>query len=485
MKVSLQESQTEKLFNKLRDANVAFNKYYPGDSAARQPVHTVYGGAHLFKADSAKKLGVVALKALEENAPNFVVFAKALQLPGWEELPEKQEQITILSPLLNESPQSVRAEASPSWLAYNVYHRVQEKLKREAVEDFRIDFEDGYGNRPDAEEDGHAEAAAIEVAKALKEKILPPFIGIRVKPFNEELKHRSARTLDIFVTTLVAETKGQLPDNFVITIPKVTIPEQVTCVVELFKLLEGKTGLRPGSLKLELMIEQTQTIVDRKGVCTMPLLVEAADGRCVAAHFGVYDYTASCNITASQQRLDHPSCDFARHMMKVALAGTGIWLSDGATNVMPVGPHRAEKDAVLSEIQKFENQEVVHRAWKLGYDHTRHSLMHAFYQGWDLHPAQLPIRYAACYAFFLEGLDAASTRLKAFIEKAAQATLVGDVFDDAATGQGLLNYFLRAINCGAITEQEVEATGLTLDEIRTRSFLKILDGRRKKLAGRK
>jgi citrate lyase beta subunit len=485
MKVSLQESQTEKLFNKLRDANVAFNKYYPGDSAARQPVHTVYGGAHLFKADSAKKLGVVALKALEENAPNFVVFAKALQLPGWEELPEKQEQITILSPLLNESPQSVRAEASPSWLAYNVYHRVQEKLKREAVEDFRIDFEDGYGNRPDAEEDGHAEAAAIEVAKALKEKILPPFIGIRVKPFNEELKHRSARTLDIFVTTLVAETKGQLPDNFVITIPKVTIPEQVTCVVELFKLLEAKTGLRPGSLKLELMIEQTQTIVDRKGVCTMPLLVEAADGRCVAAHFGVYDYTASCNITASQQRLDHPSCDFARHMMKVALAGTGIWLSDGATNVMPVGPHRAEKDAVLSEIQKFENQEVVHRAWKLGYDHTRHSLMHAFYQGWDLHPAQLPIRYAACYAFFLEGLDAASTRLKAFIEKAAQATLVGDVFDDAATGQGLLNYFLRAINCGAITEQEVEATGLTLDEIRTRSFLKILDGRRKKLAGRK
>ena len=72
---------------------------------------------------------------------------------------------------------------------------------------------------------------------------------------------------------------------------------------------------------------------------------------------------------------------------------------------------------------------------------------------------------------------------KITLEKAAQATLVGDVFDDAATGQGLLNYFLRAINCGAITLDEVKATGLTMDEIRTRSFLKILDGRKKAAAG--
>ena len=109
----------------------------------------------------------------------------------------------------------------------------------------------------------------------------------------------------------------------------------------------------------------------------------------------------------------------------------------------------------------------------------RHSLVTGFYQGWDLHPAQLPSRYAAVYAFFLEGLDAASERLTNFVQKAAQATLVGDVFDDAATGQGLLNYFLRAMNCGAITEDEaVEKSGLTLDELRGRSFVKILNGRR-------
>ena len=161
--------------------------------------------------------------------------------------------------------------------------------------------------------------------------------------------------------------------------------------------------------------------------------------------------------------MGHPVCDFAKHVMQVALAGTGIWLSDGATNVMPIG-----------------SREVVHRAWRLHAGHVRHSLVTGFYQGWDLHPAQLPSRYAAVYAFFLEGLDAASERLKNFVQKAAQATLVGDVFDDAATGQGLLNYFLRAMNCGAITEDEaIEKSGLTLAELRGRSFVKILKSRSK------
>jgi len=482
MKVSLPQSTTSDVFSKLGQANAAFNKFYPGDSSARQPVHTVYGGAQLFKADSAKKLGVMSVANLEEYAPDFTVLARALDLPGADSLPLGADEIAKLTKSLAEN---LKAGAGKNdmhgRIAYTVYQRVKEKLQREAVEDFRIDFEDGYGNRPDAEEDGHAESAAREVAKGMREKLLPPFIGIRIKPFNEELKMRSARTLDIFITTLVEETGGQLPDNFVVTLPKVTIPEQVSALVELFTLLEGKTSLRPGSLKMEIMIEQTQALFNRKGACNLPLLAEAAGGRCAAAHFGTYDYTASCNITASEQRMDHPSCDFALHMMKVTFAGTGIWLSDGATNVMPVGPHRAEKGGQLTDLQKAENQEVVHRAWKLAYDHNRHSLVQAYYQGWDLHPAQLPVRYAACYAFFLEGLDAASLRLKSFMEKAAQATLVGDVFDDAATGQGLLNYFLRAINCGAITLDEIAATGLTLEEIQTRSFLKILAGRTKQV----
>jgi len=129
----------------------------------------------------------------------------------------------------------------------------------------------------------------------------------------------------------------------------------------------------------------------------------------------------------------------------------------------------------LSETERRENADVVHRAWRLHAQHIRHSLVGGFYQGWDLHPAQLPSRYAAVYSFFLEGMEAASERLRNFVAKAAQATLVGEVFDDAATGQGLLNYFLRAVNCGAMTEHEaVERSGLTLDELRGRSFVKIL-----------
>jgi citrate lyase beta subunit len=404
------------------DALAALAKRYPGESGARQPVHTVYGGAQLFKSDTTVKLGALALRALQEHGGSPAEFARAIGI----------------------------GDA----LAETIYARVVDKLRREPVEDFRIDFEDGYGNRPDAEEDGHAASAAREVAAGMKNGTLPPFIGIRIKTFSLELMPRALRTMGIFLQTLI-DAACALPPWFVVTLPKIQIVEQVAALADAFDALEPKLGLPAGALKLEFMIETTQCIP------ILALLPDAARGRAVAAHFGTYDYTASCNITAAQQRMDHPACDFARHSMQVAYAGTGLWLSDGATNVMPIG-----------------DRATVHAAWRLHVDHIRNSLVNAFYQGWDLNPAQLPTRYAAVYSFFLEGLAAATERLRNFVEKAGQATLVGDVFDDAATGQGLLNYFLRALNCGAITEQEALATGLTLEELRSRSFVKILKGRR-------
>jgi len=397
----------------------------------RQPVHTVYGGAHLFKADTARRLGARALAALDEHGAEPEAFAAALGL-------------TV-----------------DAVLARTIRERVVDKLRREPVEDFRIDFEDGYGNRPDAEEDGHAASAAGEVSRGLRESALPPYIGIRIKPLSAELAARSLRTLDIFVRTLVGDA-GALPPNFVVTQPKITQTSQVPALVDRLDQLERETGLPAGALRIELMIETPESVLDPRGACAIPALVEAARGRCRGAHFGTYDYTASCNITAAHQQMTHPACDFAKHMMQVSLAPTGLWMSDGATNVMPVG-----------------ERATVHAAWRLHATHVRHSLVGGFYQGWDLHPAQLPSRYGAVFAFFLEGLDAASARLRNFVEKAAQATLVGDVFDDAATGQGLLNYFLRALNSGAITEEEaVEKSGLTVEELRSRSFVEILKRRR-------
>jgi citrate lyase beta subunit len=438
------------------------------------------GGANLFKAGFASKLGDLALKTLDTYAPNYGVFARALGLPGADTLPANSIELAGLTRALEENADKVRVSNPPAWLAYTVYNRVLHKLKTEAIEDNRIDFEDGYGNRPDAEEDGHAVQAADEVAQGMVDNILSPFIGIRVKTFSDECKARSIRTLDIFLTRLAEKTGGKLPDNFIVTLPKVVTAAQVSTCAKILANLEAKLGFAKDSLRMEIMIETTQSIINHKGENTVPLLVEAAGGRCRSAVFGTYDYTASCNITAAHQGHTHPACDFARHVLQVSLAGTGITISDGATTSMPIGPHKAPKDGALTPLQQEENRAVVHGAWKLHFDNIMHSLRHAYYQGWDLNPGQLPVRYAAIDTFFLSGLADASARLNAFLNKAAQATLVGNTFDDAATGQGLLNFFLRGMACGAITEQEVLATGITLDELRSRSFVHIVNNRTKK-----
>jgi len=480
MKRTLSQETLQEITSRLEFAHKAFQRRYPGPTGARQPVHTVYGGAHLYRAETPRRLGELALESLDEFAPDFASFAKAIALPGADRLPDSSGAAAAIAKSIESNPDAARKEMRPAWFAHTIFRRVREKLQREPVEDFRIDFEDGYGNRPDAEEDAHAASAADEVAAGMNSGELPPFLGIRIKPFTEELRERSIRTLDIFLTELAAKSRGKLPRNFVITLPKVTLPDEVAALADICSRLEPMLDLDPAVLRIELMIETTQSIFNERGEANLLPLVSAARGRCIAAHFGTYDYTAGRSITAAYQDMTHFTCDFAREMMQVALAGTGIWLSDGATNILPVAPHRAPKDGPpLTAAQAAENRAAIHRAWKLHFDHIHHSLVNGYYQGWDLHPAQLPTRYAAVYSFFLEGLDAASERLRNFIAKAAQATLVGEVFDDAATGQGLLNYFLRAINCGAITSEEAEPlTGLTMAELRTGSFVKILAGRR-------
>jgi hypothetical protein len=225
------------------------------------------------------------------------------------------------------------------------------------------------------------------------------------------------------------------------------------------RVLERRLRLVPGTLALELMIETPQSILAPDGTSALRALVAAGAGRVRGAHFGTYDYTALCGITAAWQHMRHQVCDFAKHIMQVSLAQSGLWLSDGATNVLPIPPD-------------------VPRAWKVHFEDVQHSLVTGYYQGWDLHPAQLPTRYAAVYAFFLSALPAATARLRNFVDKAAQATLVGDVFDDAATGQGLLNFFVRGLNSGALTLEEAAATGLTPEELQGRSFLSILEARK-------
>ncbi len=429
----------------LEEANRALGGLYPGENSGRQPVHTVYGGAQLFASDSTPKLGRVALAALQRYAPDPATLGRAL---GIEKHPALER----------------------------IYQRVRAKLEREPVEDFRIDFEDGYGTRPDSEEDRHAAAIAGAVAQGGREGSLPPFIGIRVKPLNQENRARSVRTLDLVHQGVVAA--GEIPPGWVVTIPKITILEQVRFAVAVLGALERRLGLGSGTLRYEAMVETPQIILDRAGRSLLPRLLEVSEGRLRGAHFGTYDFTAGLNITAAHQRMRHPVCDFAKHVMQVAFAGTPVWLSDGSTTVLPVPVHREDESGPLTVAKQAANLDGVHAAWRLHFEDVRHSLAGGFYQGWDLHPAQLVSRYAALYSFFLEGIEAAGARLRNFVGKAAQATLVGDVFDDAATGQGLLNFFLRGINSGAITESEaLELTGLGPEDFRGRSFVKIMRAR--------
>src|SRR3954462_2217648 len=250
---TLSDQALRDLEKSLRPHHRDFARHYPGESGTRQPGHTVYGGSHLFKSDTTRKLGDLALKSLAQYAPNATTFAEAIGI-------------------------------DPA-IAQTVYARVQEKLKREAVEDFRIDFEDGYGIRGDAEEDGHAAQAAQECAKGLKNGTLSPFIGIRIKSLSGELAGRALRTLDLFLSNL----GGKLPPNFVVTLPKITAPEQVAVLVSAFEALEPKLGFARVSLKLECMVETTQSILDSGGQSMLPKLLAVARGRMSGAHFGTYD----------------------------------------------------------------------------------------------------------------------------------------------------------------------------------------------------
>ncbi|HEX8868283.1 MAG TPA: aldolase [Lentzea sp.] len=330
-----------------------------------------------------------------------------------------------------EALESIEPELLPE-LPDGVLDRVRAKLVREPVEDLRIDFEDGYGAPEDDVEDMDAESTAHLVSRWLQEGSAPPSIGLRIKSFDTKaLRERGLRTLDIFLTAL-----GEVPPGFVITFPKVTSVHQVEVFGEVLDLF-GK------DLKFEIQVETTQSIVDHKGRLAIPRFIKAGKGRVTGLHFGTYDYTAGCGLSAAQQHLAHGACDFARHVMQVSAVGTGVRLSDGSTNVLPVGDQKQH-------------------GWATHYGLVRRSLEHGFYQGWDLHPVQLVTRYAAVYAFYREGLDADAGRLKSYVQRVS-----GGVLDEPATAQALSSFFLRAVDCGALDPVEVQvATGLDESALR-------------------
>jgi citrate lyase beta subunit len=342
---------------------------YPGERPGRQPVHTVYIPAD--KISGFRTWGAEALAALDRHRFPF----------------EREEQ-------------------------------VRDKLRREPIEDLRVDFEDSYGVRDDDQED----KAVREAAAVLTDGERPPFVGIRIKSFEAATRRRALRTLDLFLTSY--------PDPFVITLPKVSGPDQVAAMVILCARLESAYGLAPGALRFEIQIELPAAVLGGNGRATVAKLITAADGRCDGLHYGTYDYSAAAGIAAAYQSMEHPAADYAKAVMQAAAAQTGVRLSDGSTNVLPVG-----------------GDDEVQAAWQLHHRLVRRSLERGFYQGWDLHPAQLPTRYAATYAFFADGREVAVDRLRRYLDRQA-----GGIADEPATARALAGYLLRGLDCGAFDD---------------------------------
>ncbi len=399
MKLTL--SSLDDLSARVEEARAEHARSHPGEPAERQPVHTVYVPADRFTATTAPDLGAEALRLLDAHASDGAAMGGAFGI-------------------------------DPA-LGATVRGRVAAKLSREPVEDVRIDFEDGYGVRDDDEEDTHVAQAVESVAQAYEARTLPYYWGLRVKSFAEGGHERSMRTLDGFLTGL-AERLGRLPGGFVVTFPKIVMPEHVTLFAEFLTRFEEEIGLPEGMLRFEIQVETTESVL-RLGE-----IVAAAGTRLSAAHFGVFDYTAACGLPPSEQRLDHPSCEYARHVMQVTLAGTGVRLSDGSTNIVPASDETKD----------------VHRAWRMHAGLVRYSLLHGYNQGWDMHAAHLASRYAAVYAYHLNGLDDVIHRVRSWNDD-KQAD--GGVMDEPATIKALTARLRRAVECGAVDAGTVPLPG--------------------------
>jgi citrate lyase beta subunit len=410
----------------------------PSFPVRKQPMHTLYGGAHLFSKATPEKVKEIAVKYFSAYIPNPDELAAIFQI-------------------------------SDAAIAQELYEKTFAKLHTACLEDYRVDFEDGYGYRTDEEEDNAAVKAALEAAKAHEEHLLPPFFGFRIKPLTKISAKRSLRTLDIFLSKFFPIIKS-LPDNFIITLPKIENIEQCVVFNEVVSDFEKKLNLPDNYIKTELMIELPGALYSPSGAFILPELIKASGPRITGIHFGIYDFTSSIQIPAPSQSYTHAACDSVRFLMQCAGNLYPVAVSDGATSFLPLEIYKVP----VNKHEKAMNRDNVAKAWKLHFDNVLHSVHYGIFQGWDLHPSQIPARIAALQYYFLTNKIRTFDRLKRFVEQAAQATQKGGVFDDAATGQGLLNFVRRGYDCGALSEEDILSSGLTLRDISGKTFGEII-----------
>jgi len=381
-------------------------------------LHVLYAGADRFVAALVPKLGGLAQEAFARLTDADLARIAALPVP-----------VALLR------------------------ERVAARLASCPIEDFRIDFEDGYGLRPHDEEDRDADEAGRRIAEGERAGTLPPFLGVRLAPLEPGSRARALRTLDRVLAAMVAGG-GARPLR--ITLPKVSSRAEVEALARELAAAERTHGLPAGSLGIELMLEHPRALLDERGAVPIRGLVEAGEGRVLSCHLGTYDLTAALGVPGWAQRPDHPVAATARTLALLALAGTGVRFYDGATTRLPLPVVRAPR----SNADHAANHEAIVGAMAEHAAHVRRALSEGIEAGWDLHPAQIPARLVAVHASYLAEHGSMGERLLRLVDRQARATATGTAFDDAATGRALVSFFERGRAVGALTDADLEAAGV-------------------------
>ncbi|MEQ1568857.1 MAG: hypothetical protein ABMA64_24680 [Myxococcota bacterium] len=416
------------------------------------PVHTLRIAADRFRHDSVPRAGARGLRLLQTFAPDSVVLAQALRLPGYEALPTDPARVDSLLSRL-ESGDVVHPAAV---LAHEVYTRVHRQLTRLPVQDVRVDFHTAFGPRSDEEEDAAAAAAATEFAITLREGMPCPRVGIRIKPLTGSEAARALRTLDLFVSTLLDRGPG-FPETLVVSVPLVVHPDQVAAIVLVLGTLESRLGLVRGTLRLELGIDDPSGLFDEGGGGQLAGLISAAGGRCASIRL---DPAAIARSLGSR---DLTSVEPVRDQARLWLAPTGVPLSYGAS---PDLPHGGRRDG--------DRAAAVHAAWRAHADAVSRNLRQGYTWGWDHDAGQIPARLAAVTVYFRQLLPTLRTELAYALE----ATRWDDPPYRFALGQRLLDEVLVGLDAGALSPDDLSELGLEVEVLSTRSFRIAIERRR-------
>ncbi|MEH3052942.1 MAG: hypothetical protein PGN13_02900 [Patulibacter minatonensis] len=394
---------------------------YPGGASTGQPVHTVYVPADRAEPGLCAAWGEQALSALDTFASSPEALAAATGLAA--------------------------DEVAGAWTP------LRARLETQPIADLRIDLEDGYGDRTDAAEDADALRAARVLRAESQAPGGPPRGGIRHRSLERATRQRAVRTLELVVGALAADGDGP-PAGFALTLPKVVDERQVRAYGRLLAALEQAHGLPHGALPFEIQVETPQAILAADGRLPLAPMLDAGGGRVRGLHFGTYDYTAAMGVSAAHQRAQHPVAQLAKGVMRLAAAGTGVEVSDGSTNRLPLG-----------------TAAQVHEGWRTHAALVEGALADGLRQGWDLHPAQLVTRHLVNIVVARRTLSGALTRLAVYFaataDGGAQTAESGATLDEPATAQALAADAVRALALGAASEAEVTAgAGVPVERLR-------------------